>query len=95
MGRTKGSKNLPWAAMIARLREHPDRWILLPEMRSVDIQMISIIRERRRRALHLPDGKIYCRQRAITQRDDGTIRCTLVLKFTPYPKEKDHGDHAT
>ncbi len=86
MGRTKGSKNLPWDAMVARLRAHPGRWILLPEMRAVPPQMINVIRERRRRQLRLPDGKIYCRQRAIAQLEDGTIRCTLILRFVPHER---------
>ena len=86
MGRTKGSKNLPWDAMVARLRKYPGRWILLPEMRSVDPAMIDIIRSRRRRQLHLDDGKIYCRRRATAQLPDGSIRCTLLLRFVPTQK---------
>lgn len=88
MGRPKGSKNLPWDAMVARLRKYPGRWMLLPQMRSVDPAMIDVIRKRRRRQLHLEDGRVYCRVRATTQREDGAIRHTLLLRFTPYDDER-------
>jgi len=91
MGRRKGSKNIPWDSIVARLRKHPGRWMLLPEMRSVDPAMVDIIRSRRRRQLQMSDGRIYCRQKAIAQLEDGTLRCTLMLRFIPREDEKDHG----
>lgn len=89
MGRTKGAKNLPWTDMIARLRKYPGRWILLPEMRNVDYQMVRIIRERRRPALQMDDGKVYCRVKAIVETDDGKIRCTIITKFIPHENKKE------
>lgn len=83
MTRTPGSRNIPWESVVNRLREHPGRWMLLPEMRSVAPRTIEVIRRQQRRQLRLEDGKIYCRMRAVTQLDDGTERCTLVLRFIP------------
>ena len=68
-----------------RLRQHPDRWILLPEMSSVPERTVEVIRRRERRALRLDDGVIRCTRtaRAVVK---GQARVALQLKFVP--KEK-------
>ncbi|AYB70186.1 hypothetical protein SEA_ONEIAGILLIAN_76 [Microbacterium phage OneinaGillian] len=81
MGRPKGSTNIPWGSIVARLRKHPGRWMLLPEMRRVPDRTIATIRRRERRELRLDDGVIRCRRRATVWLEDGTVRCILILKF--------------
>lgn len=81
MGRPKGSTNIPWGSVVARLRKHPGRWMLLPEMRSVTDRTIMAIRRQERRELRMNDGVIRCRRRATVWLEDGTVRCALILKF--------------
>ena len=89
MPRPKGATAIPWDSIVQRLRKHPGRWTLLPEMRSVRPRTIDTIRRKERRQLRLDDGAIYCRVRAATRLEDGTERCTLMLRFVPKPpKEK-------
>lgn len=75
--------------MVARLRRHPGKWILLPEMRNVPDGMVDVIRNRRRRALRMEDGVIRCRTRASVWLPDGQIRRTLILKWEPAKPEKE------
>lgn len=90
-GRPRGAKNVPWDSIIARLRKHPGRWMLLPEMAYVNGRTISVIRRKERRALRLDDGTIRCRTRVGVVLDDRTVMCALYLKFEPR-KEKPHVD---
>lgn len=83
MTRTKGAKTIPWARIVAELRAHPNRWILFPEMASVTERTIVVIRRRQRRQLRLDDGIIRCRRKTTTWTDEGTIRCTLLLRYEP------------
>jgi len=85
MGRPKGSGNVPWDAIVAQLREHPDRWMLLPEMAAVPERTVEVIRRRERRALRLTDGVIRC-TRTHSTTIQGRTTVTLQLKFSP--KEK-------
>lgn len=90
-GRPPGAKAIPWDSIVARLREHPDRWMLLSEMAHVSDRTIQVIRKRERRALRIDDGVIRCRRKATAWLPDGTVRCTLFLKFEP-KKEKQDGN---
>lgn len=93
MPRTPGARAIPWDDIVQRLRKYPGRWMLLPEMRSVRPRTIEVIRRRERRQLRLDDGKIYCRVRAATRLDDGSERCTLVLRFVPkHPEGESNGN---
>jgi hypothetical protein len=85
-GRPQGSGNIPWGRIIARLRQHEGRWVLVPEMARVRDRTIQTIRKRERRALRLDDGIIQCRRKA-TVKIDGVVYCTLYLRFRPHPKE--------
>ena len=82
MTRTKGSPNIPWPAIVARLRADPDRWLALPEMAAVPERMVDVIRRRQRHALRLTDGVIRCRVQASII-NEGRMTCTLILKFEP------------
>lgn len=90
-GRPAGSTNIPWAAIVAKLRKYPNRWMLIPEMASVPDRTIATIRRRERRELRLADGTIRCRRKATVWLDDGTVKCTLILKYEP--KEKKNVDN--
>jgi hypothetical protein len=81
-GRPAGSTNIPWPAIVAKLRQHEGRWLLLPEMANVSDRTIQVIRRRERRALRLEDGRIQCRRKATVWTDAG-VRCTLYLRFKP------------
>lgn len=83
MGRPKGSRNIPWDAIVERLRRHPGRWMMVPEMAAVPERMITVIRERQRRALRLPDAIIRVRVRASVTDEDGNRTVTLKLKYEP------------
>lgn len=80
-GRPRGARSIPWGSIVARLREHPGRWMLLPEMRAVSDRTIITIRRRERRALRMDDGKIRVRRKATVWTADGDVLCTLILKF--------------
>lgn len=86
-GRPTGSSNIPWDSIIERLREYPDRWMLLTEMSHVNARTVNVIRKKERRALRLPDGTIRCSMRAGVI-VNGVAYCTLYLKFQPHTKEK-------
>lgn len=92
MGRPRGSKNIPWASIVARLREHPGRWMLLREMSAVHGRTIAVIRKREHRELRLDDGIIRCRTKAAIVTDE-KVTVTLYLKFDP--KEKPDAHQAT
>lgn len=94
MGRTKGAANWPWPDMVARLRKYPDRWMMLPQMRDVDLRMVDIIRSRRRHALRMDDGVIRCRVKARYLADNGRVRCALLLKFETHPPREGDADGA-
>lgn len=81
-GRPPGASNVPWASIIERLREHPNRWMLLPEMRRVNARTVNVIRKQERRALRLRDGIIRCRMRSPFIEND-TAYGALYLKFEP------------
>lgn len=81
MGRPPASRNVPWDRIVAELRQHPNRWMLPSELAAVPDRTIATIRRRERRALRLPDGVIRVRRKATVWRDDGTVWCTLFLKF--------------
>lgn len=81
-GRPTGAANIPWNSIVERLRQHPNRWMLLPEMARVNGRTINVIRKRERRALRLDDGVIRCRRKVAFVIDD-TVICTLILKFEP------------
>lgn len=83
MGRRKGSANIPWESIVARLRKQPGRWLLLPEMAAVPDRTIMTIRRRERRALRLEDGVIRCRRKATVWTDEGIVMCTLFLAYIP------------
>lgn len=87
MTRPKGSKNIPWVRIVAKLRQHPDRWLMLPELASVSYRTIEVIRRRQRPILRLPDGVVRCRRRAVALLEDGTAIVTLAAKFEPHRKE--------
>lgn len=80
-GRPKGSKNIPWGSIVTKLRKHPGRWMLFPEMSAVPDRTIATIRRRERRELRLDDGVVRCRRKATAWTDDGTVLCTLFLKL--------------
>lgn len=84
-GRPAGSANIPWDRIVARLREQPGVWMLLPEMRAVSARTMGVIRKRERRALRLDDGVIRYRMKAppLHLDDDGIVIVTLHLKFDP------------
>ncbi|UUG69636.1 hypothetical protein SEA_FRANSOYER_71 [Microbacterium phage Fransoyer] len=89
-GRPRGSANIPWSSIIARLRQHPGRWMLLSEMSYVNARTIQVIRKQERRALRLTDGVIRCRPKGLVLlEDDRTVMCALYLKFDP-KKERPH-----
>lgn len=79
-GRPVGSADIPWGSIVERLREYPDRWRLLPEMRRVNVRTINVIRKRERRALRIPDGVVRCRVKTPIL-VDGVAVCTLYLKL--------------
>lgn len=85
-GRPSGAQNIPWHSIIARLREHENRWLLVPEMAKVSARTVTVIRRKERRALRLTDGVIRCRIKAGYVDETGAVICTLFLKFVP--KEK-------
>ncbi|QNL30040.1 hypothetical protein SEA_RUDY_70 [Microbacterium phage Rudy] len=80
-GRPRGAKAIPWDRIVARLREHPNRWLLLPEMAKVNARTVMVIRKRERRALRLDDGVIRCRIKAGYVDETGAVIATLYLKF--------------
>jgi hypothetical protein len=82
-GRPKGSRNIPWGSIVARLRKQPGTWMILPEMRATPYRTIATIRRRERRALRLEDGVIRCRRRAIALTPEGDVIVTLALQFEP------------
>lgn len=86
MGRPAGSQNMPWAAIVRRLRLHPGRWVMLSEMAAVPERTIMVIRRRERRDLRLDDGVIRCRVKARAWTNDERPIVSLLLKFDP--KEK-------
>jgi hypothetical protein len=88
-GRPKGSANVDWASVVARLREQPNTWMLLPEMSAVSGRTIQVIRRRERRALRLDDGEIRVMRKAALVVDD-TVIVTLYTKFVP-KREKTNG----
>lgn len=81
MSRTKGSKNVDWDAIVAYLKAHAGRWILMPEMAAVPERTIETIRRRRRRALRIEDAVIRVRQRAALTMPDGKVTVTLALMY--------------
>lgn len=88
MARPKGAKNIPWQAVVARLRRHPGRWLVLPELANVSGRTIEVIRRRERATLRLEDGVIRCRIKAAVAQQDGSVLVTLVTKFDPYPEKE-------
>ncbi|QWY80155.1 hypothetical protein SEA_SALLYK_75 [Microbacterium phage SallyK] len=80
-GRPRGAKAIPWDRIVARLREHPNRWLLLPEMAKVNARTVMVIRKRERRALRLDDGVIRCRIKAGYVDETGAVIATLYLKL--------------
>lgn len=82
MTRTKGVPNIPWFSIVKRLRMHPDRWLVVPELSDVPERTLEVIRRRQRPALRMEDGIIRARVRAhITL--EGRTTLTLILKFSP------------
>jgi hypothetical protein len=85
MGRPKGSRNVPWPAIVAKLREHPGEWLLLPEMAAVPFRTITTIRKRERKALRLDKGVIRCRRKFL-RADENRLTVTLILQYDPEGK---------
>lgn len=90
MARPKGAKDIPWREIVAKLRQHPNRWLLLPELAHVSGRTIDVIRRRERHALRLDDGVIRCRRKAALVHEDGSVVVTLAVKFSPKKPKEDH-----
>jgi hypothetical protein len=88
-GRPQGSKNIPWDAIVARLRRQPNTWMLFGALSAVPDRTIATIRRRERHALRLDDGVIRVRRKATVVVDDRVL-CTLYVKFET--KEKPHAE---
>lgn len=88
MPRRPGTKNIPWRSITARLRQKPNRWVLLPEMVDVHPSIPQRIRRRAIRALRLDDGHIVTQWKGGQTDLEGTVRGTVFLKFIPHDQEK-------
>lgn len=81
-GRPKGSKNVPWEAIVQRCVEQPGTWLLPVELTSVPLRTIQVIRRRERLALRLKGGVIRCRVKGVVKIGD-VESCTLFVMYDP------------
>jgi hypothetical protein len=82
MGRPRGSSNIPWAAIVARLRAQPNTWMMPRELAAASDRTIAVIRRKERAALRLSDGVIRVRRKATVRLGDA-VYCSLYVKFEP------------
>jgi hypothetical protein len=87
-GRPAGSGNIPWGAIVARLREQPETWMLLSELASVSDRTIQTVRLKERKALRMDDGEIRVRRKSVAVDTQGRTIVTLYAQFKP---KESHG----
>lgn len=86
-----GGRPIPWREIIARLREDPGRWILLPVMTARPARTLSRVRLREVRALREGPGRVQAKPGWIGETVDGRRIADVYLRWVP-ERNTDAGD---